>query len=309
MSKEIWPNFFIVGAPRSGTTSLYNYLKCVPGIYMPPVKELNYFAQGVSVRYRRKPSLRVRRYSPVRDQTDYLKLFENVKDEIAVGDATASYLSDPEAAGRIKAAVPEARIIMILRDPVERVYSHYLLDARAGWQRAPFEEAARTELYLEPSMYAKQAQRYLNVFGPDHIKILIFEEFIQDPRKAVREVLTFLGVNAEPPAIVGEVYNYFTIPRSPFVGRILRSRPMRVAMRVLIQPRTRRKIRRQVLGKKANKPPMTETTRRFLEDVFRADVLSLERILDRSLPWFHARGQLTQDQHKRTAGESSHAHR
>ena len=309
MPEKTLPNFFIVGAPRAGTTSLYNYLKRVSGIYMSPRKEPHYFAVPVRERYLGRPILDFGAYSSSRIHAAYLKLFENVKDEIAVGEASASYLSDPEAPGRIKEAVPDARIIMILRDPVERAYSHYLLDAGNGWQRAPFEAAARMDLYLEPSLYAKQAQRYLDVFGSDHVKVLIFEEFIREPRKTVSEVLQFLGVNAEIPAVVGEVYNSFTTSRWPFIGRILRSKPARIAMRVLIDPTTRRTLRRQVLGKKANKPPMTEETRRFLEDAFRGDVLSLEHILGRSLPWSHWRDQLAQDHDKRTVGETGNAHR
>ena len=307
MSKEIWPNFFIVGAPRSGTTSLYEYLKAVPGIYMSPVKEPNYFAPDLHTRYRGKPILAFGKYFC--NRAKYLELFEKVKDEVAVGEASVSYLSDPEAPGRIKEVVPEARIIVILRGPVERAYSHYLQKVDAGWQRAPFEEAARTDFYLEPSLYAKQVQKYLDVFGSDQVKILIFEEFIQAPRKTVSEVLNFLGVNAELPAIVGEAYNSFTIPRWPFVGRFLRSRPVRIARRLLIPARIRLTMRQQVLYRKASKPPMPEKTRRFLEDAFRGDVQRLEQILGRSLPWLDARDQLAKDQDERTTGGTSHAHR
>jgi len=307
--KERWPNFFIVGAPRSGTTSLYEYLRRVPGIYMSPVKEPHYFAPGLRHRYLGKPVLDFAIYSRVRNQADYLKLFRSVKNEIAVGEATNSYLSDPGALGRIKEAVPGARIIMILRDPVERAHSHYLTNWNAGWQRTPFEEVAGTEFYLEPGFYANQVQRSLDIFGSDHVKILIFEEFIQNPRKAVSEVLKFLGVSAEPPAIVGEAFNSFTIPRWPLIGPILRSRPVRIAMRVLIPSRTRRLIRNQILGRKASEPPMPEKARRVLEELFRNDVLRLEQILGRPLPWFRARDQLAQDQDKRTTGGDSNARR
>ncbi len=307
MSKEIWPNFFIVGAPRSGTTSLYEYLRRVPGVYMSPVKEPNYFAPGFYRRYREKPILDFGKYFG--NQEKYLELFEPVKDEVAVGEASASYLSDPEVPGRIKEAVPEARIIMILRDPVERAYSHYLQNVNNGWQRLPFEEAARLDLYLEPSLYAKQVQKYLDAFGSDHVRVLIFEEFIQEPGKTVSELLKFLGVNAGASTLVGEAHNFFTTPRWPFTGRIIRSRLGRLAMRVLIPSQARRIIRQQVVGRKASKPPMPEKTRRFLEEVFRSDVERLEQILGRSLPWFHARGQLAQDQDKRTADETSNAHR
>ena len=288
MLKEIWPNFFIVGTPRAGTSSLWAYLKCVPGVYMPSHKEPHYFATPVRERYLGRPILDFGAYSRVRNRAAYLKLFENAKDEIAIGEASASYLSDPEAPDRIKQAVPEARIIMILRDPVERVYSHYLLNVNNGWERARFEVAARMDLYLEPSFYAKQVERYLDVFGPDHVKVLIFEEFIQEPTKSVAQILKFLGVNAEPPAIVGVAYNSFVAPRWPFIGPIMRCRPVRVIIRLLLPPPIRRIIRTKMLGRKANKPPMPDTARKYLEEAFLSDVLRLERILGRALPWYHA---------------------
>ncbi len=310
--KEIWPNFFIVGAPRAGTSSLYQYLRRVPGVYMPYRKEPHYFGAPLAERLRRK---RIPVFAPnlrVRSQAEYLKLFKNVKDEVAVGEASASYLRDPEAPGRIKETVPEARIIMILRDPVERAYSHYLQNVNNGWQRLPFEEAVQLDLYLEPSLYAKQVQKYLDAFGSDHVKVLIFEDFIQEPRKTVSDVLKFLGVHAEPPAIVGKVYNYPITSRWPWLEPLWRSRLgklVRTPFRILIPRRTRLLIRRQVLYRKASKPPMPEKARRFLEEAFHSDVERLEQILGRSLPWFHARDRLAQDQDKRSAGGTSNAHR
>ena len=142
------------------------------------------------------------------------------------------------------------------------------------------------DLYLGPRLYANQVQRYLDLFGSDHTKVLIFEEFIQNPRKAVGEVLQFLGVNAEPPDIVGKAYNSYTTPRWSWTGPILRSRLIRIPIR-LVPARTRWIIIHDLLYRKADKPPLTERSRRFLEETFRKDVQTLEKILGRTLPWFH----------------------
>ena len=109
---ETWPNFFIVGAPKSGTTSLYEYLKQIPQVYMSPVKEPHYFSKSIV------PDNHF--LKPIRDKKKYLNLFEGAKNEIAIGEASPTYLADPEAPKLIHELVPNAHIIIILRDPIER---------------------------------------------------------------------------------------------------------------------------------------------------------------------------------------------
>ena len=116
--KEIWPNFFIVGAPRSGTTFLYHYLNQISGIFMCPVKEPNYFAASIN------PKRKL--IKPIRSKEKYLKLFENVENETAIGEASPTYLWDPQAPKLIHEKIPNAKFIFILRNPIERAFSHYL---------------------------------------------------------------------------------------------------------------------------------------------------------------------------------------
>jgi hypothetical protein len=277
--KEKWPNFFIVGAARSGTTSLYEYLKRVPGVYMSPVKEPRYFAPSC------RPGSSVR---PIRDKAEYLRLFQGVRDEAAVGEASITYLPDPEAPRLIHKVIPDARIIIILRDPVERAYSSYLLYVREGWQSLPFEEAVQDKQYehcTAPGFYADSVKRYLDIFGAERVKILIFEEFIQDTKGAVRKILKFLGVEGQPPINVGEAYNAFAAPRGPLPRRILASELAKRTTKFLIPAPLRRIVRQNLLQKKAAKPPMHQEARKFLEELYREDVRKLERILGRSLPW------------------------
>src|SRR5437667_3118215 len=167
----IWPNFFIVGAQNSGTTSLYGYLKQHPDVFMPALKEPHYFAQitpSHEQRYLR---------TIVRDEAAYLRLFLKAKGYPAIGEASPSYLWDANAPHRIRKAVPHAKIIILLRDPVERAYSHYLMDVREGRQDLPFLQALErdwnrskkgwsvSQLYVELGLYAEQVRRYLEVFG------------------------------------------------------------------------------------------------------------------------------------------------
>ncbi|HLC30378.1 MAG TPA: sulfotransferase, partial [Dehalococcoidia bacterium] len=127
-----WPNFFIVGAPRAGTTSLHAYLRKIPSIYLPPIKEINFFSQFSPVEWP-IPS--------IDDENWYRGLFADAGDRPAVGDATPTYLYDEGAAQRIFARIPGAKIIILLRDPIDRAYSHYLMAVNKGWEQRPFYQA------------------------------------------------------------------------------------------------------------------------------------------------------------------------
>ena len=107
---ERWPNFFIVGAPKAGTSSLYAYLNEIPGIFMSPKKEPNYFSENTI------PNDHP--IKPIRDKKKYLELFKGVKGEKIIGEASTSYLADPEAPKLIHEACPDAKILISLRDPV-----------------------------------------------------------------------------------------------------------------------------------------------------------------------------------------------
>jgi hypothetical protein len=284
VSKEIWPNFFIVGAPRAGTTSLYEHLRRTPGVYLSPVKEPKYFCT--------EDEFGMSAPAPIRSQREYLKLFKGVKDERAVGEASPQYLRDPGAPGSIHEAVPDARIVISLRDPVERAFSHYLLHARMGIQPLPLSAALQLDVYVRGGFYAGPVQRYLDLFGSRRVKILIFEEFVRNTRESVREVLEFLGVDAEPPASIAEAHNAFAQPRGTWAGTIYRNPSLRAAWRALFSDRFRRSVREKILLKKQLKPALPEESRKLLEKIYRDDVLKLEVILGRALPWFH-RGNLS----------------
>jgi len=282
---EKWPNFFIVGAPRCGTTFLYNYLKQIPGIYMSPVKEPGFFSVSID------PKLLLTK--KIRDKKKYLKLFKGVTDEMAIGEASPSYLWDPKAPELIHDAVPDAKIIMILRDPVQRSYSHYLLGIGLGHQTLPFREAIKKALnglddfsnrIAGSSFYSEQVQRYLNTFKKEQIKIFIFEEFIKDIEKSVKEVLDFLGVSSKIPDSVKIVTNTVDVSAGRFTKYLIRNNVLRSIVRDVL-PAEGGPIVRRFFSKKTKKPPLSEEDREFLEKIYKEDAKNLQIILGRKLPW------------------------
>ena len=292
--EEIWPNFFIVGTQRAGTTSLYNYLKKIPGVYMSRVKEPSYFAPN----YVRPDAGRF-----LRDKEEYLRLFKNARGYIAVGEASPSYLSDPDAPKLIHQTVPNARIIMILRDPIERAYSYYLIKKRGGMKSSFYDElirdyesrvkvAGRSQLsYIELGMYYEQVKRYFDTFGREQVKVIIFEEFVQHLEQTVNEVLAFLGVNYNVTEI-REQYNPYSVPRSSFAlwifafFRWLRARNIKTYKIATLLPHSlMRSFREKMLFKRNQKPKIDPKAVKFLQEIYHDDVIRLESLLGRSLPW------------------------
>jgi Sulfotransferase family len=219
------PNFFIVGTGKAGTTSLYHYLSQHPQIFMSPLKEPCYFASEICTenlaedhrRHIRRMSRRIpERFGDseaagpsgwlVKDWMTYVRLFENVRDQTAIGEASVAYLWSTTAAGNIAAELPDAKIVIILRDPAERAFSQYLHQLSMGMVCWTFREhienciryrGPRFSVYhpfLEVGLYYAQVQRYLQLFPRNNIQIYWYEDAWKDPRRFLRDLFEFLGV-------------------------------------------------------------------------------------------------------------------
>jgi hypothetical protein len=199
------PNFLIVGAAKSGTTSLYRYLNQHPDIFMPEWKELSLFIGDP--------------YGPlhrVKKPSYYQKAFSKAQNQSAIGEASTAYLFDEAAPKLIKEKLGSIRIIIILRDPVSMSYSLYNHQLRKeGEMLETFEVALAKEqerwtdplfktkcygwhanyYYYHRALYYQQVKRYLNSFGNDNVLILLFEELVAEPLNVVKDVFQFLEVD------------------------------------------------------------------------------------------------------------------
>jgi hypothetical protein len=308
-----WPNFFIVGAPKTGTTSLYHYLRQHPQIYMSPVKEPCYFSSEVRLENfsgefessARKRSLRLREFLEgpmtgadpggiVANPEDYLRLFQRVDREAAIGEASVCYLRSPTAAANIRSRIPEAKIVVILRDPAERVFSQYLQYAANGLVRRSFREhlerSARntcrqfSTLYplLENGLYSGQVKRYLELFPHANIQIHFYEEAWRDPLAFLQALFRFLRVDSDFRADVSQrslqrqapkvLTSYYLFRKSGVAQRLKALAPKPIRDRV-----------RPLLFKSDRSLRMEPADRRYLCDFYQDDVRRLSSLLDRDL--------------------------
>ena len=199
------PNFLIVGAAKSGTTSLYAYLRQHPDIFMPEWKELSFFIGDPNTPLHKAKKLYY-----------YRKVFAKAKNESAIGEASTSYLYDEAAAGNIKEKLGAIKIIIALRDPVSMSYSLYNHQLRReGETIESFEEALEKEdvrrtnsefrekcygwhanyYYYQRALYYHQVKRYVDTFGKDNIFIILFEELVAETLGVVQNTYRFLGVD------------------------------------------------------------------------------------------------------------------
>jgi Sulfotransferase family len=288
LSMQRLPSFFVVGTVRGGTTWLHTQLKSQSQVFMCEPKEPHYYSQVAQ----RRGS---RHVPHVLDAAAYRRLFAGVKNEIAIGDASTSYLWSDGAAERIRRDVPAARIIAVLRDPVDRAFSHYLKDVREGVQTRPFYEAVRddwkaptkrwetADLYIDLGLYHQQVKRYLDIFGADQVMVLTFGEIRKIPEEVIRRIAAFLGIDAARFPPPGGAENAYARPANAFARELLRNQTLRRAVRVLPYA-LRRSVKHTMLLKTDDKPALDRRSVEFLAPLFADDLARLRRLLDRPLP-------------------------
>jgi hypothetical protein len=294
------PDFFIVGAPKSGTTAMFEYLAAHPEVFTPARKEPTHFADDLDTGTRADSNYFTR------DLADYLGLFAGSSGEKRVGEGSVWYLYSEVAAERIKKFAPHARIIVMLRDPVEMAYSLHAQRLASGAEDiSSFEEALAAEaeraegrriprtafvvrglLYREVVRYADQVRRYLDAFGRDRVLVLFFEEFAAEPGAAYRQVCEFLDIDPSyAPSF--ERVNQNTVVRSSMVRDLVRFHPRVPRLKALGPLRRRwRLLRRSLLRanqKVAPRRPLAPALRQRLAAELTPDVEDLGGLVDRDL--------------------------
>lgn len=285
------PDFFIVGAPKCGTTAMYAYLRQHPAVFMPFLKEPLYFGSDLTTRYGRM------------SEHDYLALFEDARPDQRVGEASAWYLYSTNAAREIAAFAPQALIIVQLRNPVDMMYAQHsqllfnaqedIVDFAAALEAEPRRRAGRdlppgplrseNLYYRAAARFAEQLERYLEAFGRERVHVVLYDDFRDDTSATVREVFRFLDVDDEfRPAI--SIVNENKRVRS---GRLQRAvfappGPIRALIPLFRRYPVAHRLRAAVLRANSaarRRPPLAPELRARLTDEFRPEVERLEALL------------------------------
>jgi hypothetical protein len=299
--KDTWPDFFIVGAARAGTTTLYQFLGRAPGIYLPKIKEPRYFLA-------RSKNEDIYGRIAVGSTENYLSLFANV-DAIAIGEATPEYLYHDSAANKIRERVPHAKIVITLRNPIERALSHYLLlktllnikysfddMIKFEWanKRHDLAISLRAPGIIECGFYSHGVDKYLELFASDQIMIIIFEEWTKNALNTINRTIEFLGVNYKFDDSItiqkeNASRNYSRtnaflssmVENSLFLSNIYLRLP--ASARNLLRNIHHRQL--SIRSFSSTGESISDETRQLLRDIYRKDVQELEKILGRRLPW------------------------
>jgi len=311
VNKEI-PDFFLIGAAKSGTTSLYSYLSQHPDIFLPDIKEPNYFAYKdvpLSIKGPRTEEdlIQLLLKKTVTNENDYHNLYVAAKEHQITGDCSPRYLYYEKVPELISNERPKAKIIVILRNPVARAYSHYLMNRQRGLEpEESFEKAIDQEgslkrqgwgwdwHYLSLGRYAEQLQRYYDRFPRDNILIILHDDFISDQQSVLQEIYRFLGVDDTYIADIGRQFKVASKVGAAdgFLGRLvfatestrlgalaIKIVPKKIGLRV-------QNILRDVISKRHDGrkiPSLSFEIKDRCWQQLQGDVRQLEQLLERDL--------------------------
>lgn len=274
------PAFALVGVPRAGTTSLYHYLGQHPQVNVSSMKEVNFLAYpGEEAARANTPWLRF----PVTTLADYERLFADGGDRVGV-DFSASCFRSPVAIERIRRHLPAAGLLIVLRDPVARAYSAYLNQIGKGYERRSPEVAlAPGQRAVDNSFYAEPLSRYLDAFGPEAVRVWLFDDLVGRPRETMVEVFGHLGVDPGFGLDLRTVYNRASVSRSWVLARALPGYGTRRALSRVVPERLAPSVRRAWRTLQAQAPPLPQPVAERLRRLYTPDILRVQELLGRDL--------------------------
>ena len=268
------PTFLIIGAMRSGTTALHHYLRDHPAVFMATPKEVHFFDRHYEL-----------------GLAWYRQHFSAGVGRDAIGEATQTYMYDGDALHRLAATLPGVQLIAVLRNPVDRAYSHYWFNRARDLEALSFEAAVEQEderraasptererrrvSYVDRGRYLPQLEEVVARCGRDKVLVVLFEDLRDQPGPTYAEVCRFLGVDdAYQPPTLGQPANSYVGFRSAAAQRIIKRMP----------PGLPRRVAGRLNSRAEPVPPMAPAVRQGLIERFREDNSQLSAWLGRDLP-------------------------
>jgi hypothetical protein len=298
------PNMFVVGAPRAGTTAIYDFLAAHPNVYMSPIKEPNYFVREIMetgiLRNRGGRHLQLKNYlagpmterihfARVSETEDYLALFRRASSKSVTGEASSLYLQAPACARAIKAASSEARILIGLRNPVERAFSEYTMNFTIGLTKRSFVHEIAVEKaggfpiggLIAGSLYHDATLRYLETFGPERVLIFCHSE-LNEPalRRRICDFLAIDGLADSPP--LAHVNRSELRARNRVLNYLLQRSGIKEYLS-LTTPQGLKTLGKRLYYRKLSEQVLSDREREMIRDCFVADLAKLGSLVGRDI--------------------------
>ena len=299
---QIKPNFLIVGAAKSGSTSLYQYLSQHPEVFMPVNKEPNYFVAEYQQKMAKNcPSYKIDMNRMVFDENAYYNLFNKATlDHKAIGEASVTYLFKPEfAIPKIKKELGDPKIIIILRNPIKRAFSHYSYACELGLENLSFGQAIDAEnfrlennwsstfAYLNQGLFYSQVKAYKNAFTNVHI--LILDDFIKDKQFELQKIYNFLGIDSKFKNSFEEKFNVSGIAKNKLLHKFLvhddlvKNKIRSIASLFVSDEKLRKFARKLRTMNQGDKLLISEYDNQKLKEIYNDDINALSKLLNLDL--------------------------
>lgn len=298
-----FPDFIVIGAGKSGTTSLDHYLAAHPSIYMSPVKEPNFFAlEGFEIPSTEEDPEKLFHYpQAITNKDEYLQLFDGAKKSELLGEVSPMYLYAEKAPQRIFDYNPDTKLIAILRQPADRLYSRYLHLARqSDTPTAHFSDALddstiwwRRDDLVQEGFFFRGLSRYYELFPKENIKVYLYEDLKKSQEEVVKSMFEFLNVDGSFTPDMSVQFNQSGIIKNKlmdsFVGQksIFKRAIEKVSPRLYESIKKSNTLQKVVQGarmKNLDRPPIEDEIKRELtQKVYKEDILKLQALIGRDL--------------------------
>lgn len=273
------PNFFIVGTPKSGTTSLFHYLQEHPEVFLPELKEPHFFScpEVKNTYYKTKI---------VDSKEEYLDLYQETESYKAVGDLSSSYLFNKETPKRIHQFNPYAKIIIVLRNPVERALSHYLMDVNLGYINVSLSKVINNkdtfkqhyQEYIELGFYEQQIRAYTKQFPDSQIKVVLSDTLYANTAETLKDIYSFINVSTTFITDFETVHNSYTVPRFKALKSLVQSD----GLKKMIPSGLKSGLKSLIYKTNAEKPKL-EVEKNLLREIYKKSIVETETLINQDL--------------------------
>lgn len=298
MTAQKLPGFVCVGGAKCGTTSLYEYLRGHPEVFLPDQKELHFFSSPDLLQRPNGPRMRSVLADIVTTEDEYRRHFAGMREGQIGGDISPSYLNSGHAPEAIRALLGSPKIIILLRNPVDRMFSQYMHLRRAAREELAFDDALAAEdarsaqgwgdmwLYRHSAHAAGRVRRYIETFQRENVLVVISEQMRDDLSATVRNILEFLGVDPDVELDLTGEFNKSGLPKSKALARMVDTGPLANLAKRIVPRRIGATVKRRLQEMNTGERIVLsrEQKAQYLGE-FGDDIRELETIIGRPTGW------------------------